>query len=59
MNNPDHFLSFLAPLSLAKKSNTKSHNVMLHIAQYESIRIVFLNWLGIKAMSTPCSHDIS
>ena len=38
----------------------ESHNAKLYVAQYnESKHIISLNWLGIKVIGKPLSHDIS
>ena len=56
-NNQLLYLSLCTKLSNLYK--TESHNTKLYVTQYnESKRIDSLNWLGIKVIGKPLSHDI-
>ena len=57
-NNQLLYLSLCTKLSNLYK--TESHNTKLYVAQYnKSKRIDSLNWLGIKVIGKPLSHDIA
>ena len=57
-NNQLPYLNKCAKLSNYYKN--ESHNTKLYVAQYnESKRIDSLNWLGIKVIGKPLSHDIA